>query len=188
MPCCSSSASGDEIAGAVNVFLVGAGSELLRSLLRSHWIETAAAAAADKEPDFLFGRQQDAIFHRESSVDDSYYELRFWLAPVMSGENRVWAGQVRHYYGFGRSISPIDPDVDHARHFTLQSFIYGQALEKLGWVAGEEVVPVQSFWEDLVRPAYFTDGHRIVLWLSGEPFSLVDAVALDWDKPPESKK
>jgi len=188
LPCCSANTSGDEIAGAINVFLVGAGSELLRSLLRSNWIETSAAAAVDKGPAFLFGRQQDAIFRRESRIDDSYYELRLWLAPLMSGEDRIWAGQVRHFYGFGKSTSRTDPDVDHARNYALQSFIYGQALEKLGWVAGEEVVPVQSFWENLIRPAYFTDGHRIVLWLSGEPVSLLDAVALDWDKPPESKK
>lgn len=188
LPCCSTSASDDEGEGAVNVFLVGAGPELLRSLLRSNWIETGAAAAADTEPDFLFGRQQDAIFRRESRVDDSYYELRLWLAPVMSGENRVWAGQVRHFFGLGKSTSRTDPDVDHARNYAMQSFLYGQSLEKFGWVAGEEVVPVQSFWENLIRPAYFTGGHRVVLWLSGEPLSLADVESLDWDKPPASNE
>lgn len=188
IPCCSSGASSDEIGSAVNVFLIGAGSELLRALLRSNWIETGAAVAADKEPDFLFGRQQDAIFRRESRIDDSYYELRLWLAPVMSGENRVWAGQVRHFFGFGKSTSRTDPDVDHARNYALQSFLYGQALEKLGWVAGQEVVPVQSFWENLIRPAYFTGGHRVVLWLSGEPLSLADVGSLDWDEPPASNR
>jgi len=188
LPCCSASAKGDEPAGAINVILIGAGPDLLRSLLRSHWIETGAAAAADKEPDFLFGRQQDAIFRHESRIDDSYYEMRLWLAPIMSVEDRVWAGQVRHFFGFGKSTSRNDPDVDHARNYALQSFLYGQALEKLGWVAGQEVTPVDSFWENLIRPAYFTDGHRIVLWLSGEPLSLADIGSLDWDRPPASNK
>jgi len=187
-PCCSASAKGDELAGAINVILIGAGSELLRSLLRSNWVETGAADAADKEPDFLFGRQQDAIFRHESSVDDSYYEIRLWLAPMTAGEDRVWAGQVRHFYGSGSSISRIDPDADHARNFALQSCIYGEVIGKLGWVAGEEVVPVDSFWQNLIRPAYFTDGYRIVLWLSGEPRSLADVGALDWDNPPAPNK
>ena len=110
------------------------------------------------------------------------------VAPITSGEDRVWAGQVRHFFAFGSSLSRIDPDVDHARHFALQSFVYGQSVERLGWVAGTEIVPVASFWDNLIRAAFFTDGGRAVLWLSGEPFSLADITALDWDDVPDSNK
>ena len=184
LPCCSADAEGDTTGDAINVVLVGAGQDLLRALLRSRWIETSAAEADSNESDLLFGRQQDAIFRRDNSVDDSSYELRLWLTPIMSREDRVWAGQVRHFFNSGSSFLRLDPDADHARNFAMQSFIYGQAVKKLAWVEGTEVVPAKSFWENLIRPAFFTDGHRIVLWLTGEPFSTTDAESLDWDPTP----
>jgi hypothetical protein len=185
LPCCITDADDDEAAGVINVVLVGAGEDLLRALLRSRWIETSAAEAAAKEPGYLFGRQQDAIFSHNSKVDDSSYEIRLWLAPIISGEDRVWVGQVRHFFAFGKSLSQIDPDVDYARHFALQSFVYGQSVEKLGWVTGTQIVPVTSFWDNLIQTAYFTDGSRTVLWLSGEPYSFADITALDWDNVPD---
>jgi hypothetical protein len=184
LPCCSADADDDEAAGAINVVLIGAGQDLLRALLRSRWIETSTAQAAAEESGFLFGRHQDAIFRHESAVDDSSYEMRLWLAPVVSGEDRVWAVQVKHFFGQRASFSQIDPDVDHARNFAVQSLIYGQTVEKIGWVAGTKIYPVNKFWDNLIRPAFFTDGHRSVLWLSGEPFLVSDAIALDWDSPP----
>jgi hypothetical protein len=188
LPCCSTEADDDEAAGAINMVLIGAGYDLLRALLRSRWIETSTAEATSTESGFLFGRRQDAFFRHESKVDDSSYEIRLWLAPVLSGEDRVWAVQVKHFFGQRASFSKIDPDVDHARNFALQSFIYGQTVEKLGWVAGTNIYPVNTFWDNLIRPAFFTDGHRVVLWLSGEPIVVADAIPMDWDGPPSSDR
>jgi len=183
LPCCSSDDEGDERGGAINVVLVGTGRDLLIALLRSAWIETSASESRDKGASFLFGRKQDAIFRYQSSTDDSFYELRLWLAPMMSGDDRVWAGQVRHFFTTGRSFDRSDPDVDNARIVAFQHFLYGQTVEQLAWVSGEQVVPIESFWENLIRPSFFTDGGRLVLWLSGEPISVRDATALDWDPP-----
>jgi hypothetical protein len=184
LPCCSADADDDEADAAINLILIGPGEDLLHALLRSRWIETSAAEAAAGEPSNLFGRHQDSIFRHESAVDDSSYEMRLWLAPIVSGEDRVWAVQVKHFYGRRASFWQFDPDVDHARSFALQSFVYGQTVKKLGWVAGTKIYPVNSFWDNLIRPAFFTDGHRSVLWLSGEPFAVSDATAVDWDDPP----
>jgi hypothetical protein len=187
LPCCSSDETGDEIRAAINVVLVGAGRDLVIALLRSSWLETSEAESADLGENFLFGRKQDAIFRYESFADDSFYELRLWLAPMRSGDDRVWVGQVRHFFTSGNSFRRNDPDVDNARNVAFQHFLYGQSVEQIGWLAGKQVVPVESFWENLIRPSYFTDGHRLVLWLSGEPVSLLDAIALDWDAAPEVK-
>jgi hypothetical protein len=187
LPCCIADADGDAAAGAINVVLVGAGDDLLWALLRSRWIETSTTEAAVEEPSFLYGRPQDGIFRHNSKVDDSSYEIRLWLAPILSGEDRVWVGQVRHFFAFGSSLSRIDPDVDYARNFALQSFVYGQAVEKMGWVAGTQVVPADSFWDNLLRPAYFTDGQRAVFWMSGEPFSFTEITTFDWDDTPDLK-
>ena len=181
LPCCSIDSEGDERGGAINIILVSGGSDLLKVLLRSAWVETSAAQSANQEASFLFGRKQDAVFRYESSIDDSFYELRLWLAPMLSGDDRVWVGQVRHYFRTGRSFNRFDPDVDNARNVALQHFLYGQAVARAGWIAGEEIVPVESFWESLIRPSFFSDGYRIALWISGEPISLLDMKALDWD-------
>jgi hypothetical protein len=184
LPCCS--VGEDDASGAaINLVLIGAGDDLLRALLRSRWIETSAAEATVKEPGFLFGRQQDAIFRHDSKVDDSSYEIRLWLTPIVSGTDRVWAGEVRHLFGSGVGHFRIDPDVDYARYFALQSFAYGQAIEKIGWVVGTEIVPAASFWANLIQPAFFSDGDRTVLWLSDEPFSIADITTMDWDNVPD---
>ncbi|MGI9224074.1 MAG: hypothetical protein ACR2QX_06320 [Woeseiaceae bacterium] len=184
LPCCSSDGSGDKKGGAINVVLIGAGRDLLIALLRSAWIETSAAESDDRDQSFLFGRKQDAIFRYESFADDSSYELSLWLAPMLAGSDRVWAGQVRHFYTTGRAFNRIDPDVDNARNVAFQHLLYGQAVEQMSWIAGEEVVPVESFWENLIRPSYFSGGHRLVLWLSDDPISLTEVISLDWDQPP----
>ena len=186
LPCCGTNAEGEETSGAVNVVLVGPGRDLLVALLRSRWEETSSAEAAEREDVFLFGRKQDAIFSYETFDGDSIYELRLWLAPMLHGEDRVWAGQVRHFFGFRRAIGLFDPDVDNARNFMLQNLVYGQALESLAWVAGEQVLPVESLWTGLVQAPFFTDGYRVVLWLSPEPFSVADIAAFDWDNAPGS--
>lgn len=183
LPCCSLDSEAGERSGTINLVLIGAGKDLLQALLRSSWVETSAAESRDLGASFLLGRSQDAIFRYQSSADDSFYELRLWLAPIMSGSDRVWAGQVRHYFTTGRAFRRIDPDADNARIVAAQHLLYGQAIEQLAWVSGEEVVPVDSFWENLIRPSFFTDGARLVLWLSGEPVSVVDVTTLDWDSP-----
>lgn len=188
LPCCSDDADGEANGEPVNVILVGAGNNLLRALLRSRWIETSIEEAASGKPTYLFGRPQDAIFRYHSATDDSYYELRTWLAPVMAGEDRVWAGQVRHFFKRSLALPRVDPDVDNARNFALQNFLYSQALQKIGWLSGREVVPVESFWENLITKPFFTDGYRIVVWLSPEPLSLLDVGRLKWEDPPGWKQ
>ncbi len=183
LPCCSTDADGEQTEGTLNVVLIGKGPDLLQALLRSRWMETSAAESVDAEPDFLFGRQQDATFRYESGADDSVYELRLWLAPMLFDEQRVWVGQARHQFARG-VFSRFDPDVDNARGFALQNLIYGQALERLAWISGEAVSPVESFWASLTRPPFFTDGYRVVAWISGEPNSAINVRAYDWDNPP----
>ena len=188
LPCCSQDESGDDSDDPLNMALIGSGRDLLRALLRSNWRETSAEEASKEGANYLYGRKQDAIFSYHSQADDSVFELRLWLAPFMSGQERVWVGQVRHFYTFGSRKLRFDPDVDTARDFALQNFFYGRSIAKLAWVFGEDVVPVDSFWSSLVKPPYFSNGYGIVLWLSGDPVSLLSSQALDWDNPPGWKR
>lgn len=185
LPCCSGDENGDVAGEPVNIVLITEGPGLLRAMLRSNWIETSAQEAANRGSNFLFGRKQDAIFRYYSFGDDSVFELRLWLAPFTSGQGRIWVGQVRHFFTLGTAKVRFDPDVDTARNFALQNFFYGRSLAQLGWVFGEHVVPADSFWENLDQSHFFTDGYRVVLWLSGEPVSVISSTVLDWDNPPE---
>ncbi len=184
LACCSADENGAEVVDPINIVLIGAGEDLLRALLRSGWVETSVKEATAQTSHFFYGRSQDAIFRYHSLFGDSFYELRLWLAPMMSGEDRVWAGQVRHFFDSGAAFIRFDPDVDNARNFSLQNLMYGQSLESLGWIAGKEVAPVESFWTSLIESPFFSDGYRVVLWLSGDPVSMLDATEVDWDRPP----
>lgn len=184
MPCCTADERGDSAGEPINLMLIGNGRDLLRTLLATGWSETSATEAAEQAPQFLYGRQQDAIFSSVSPGSDGVYEMRVWLAPIKSGNEPVWLAQIRHFYRRGGSLRRLDADVDNARDFAIQKFLYGQSLQALGWLSGDEVVPVESFWNRLVNTPYFTDGYRAVLWLSVEPFSAINMDVKDWDLPP----
>jgi hypothetical protein len=184
LPCCSGDRPGEESGEPINLVLVGVGQELLRALLRSGWRETSVEEAAGLEPQYLYGRQQDAIFRYDTIGGDGFYELRFWKAPFRSGDDNVYAGQARHFYRWIGSVTRFDADVDNARNFAAQKFLYGQTLKENAWIAGKEVVPATSFWDTLINTPYFTDGYRIVLWLSAEPVSTFDVGSRTWDPPP----
>ena len=72
LPCCSSNGEGDDRDGAINVVLIGAGTELRLALLRSNWEETSDAASADSTADFFFGRRQDAIFRYPGGLNSFF--------------------------------------------------------------------------------------------------------------------
>jgi hypothetical protein len=82
----------------------------------------------------------------------------------------------------------MDADVDNARNFAAQKFLYGQALKANAWLAGQEIVPVTSFWDKLIDRPYFTDGYLVALWLSGTPVSMFDIDIQTWDEPPKWMK
>jgi hypothetical protein len=185
LPCCGTDKRGEESSEPLNLVLIGNGEELVRALLRTGWRETSVEEAAKLAPQFLYGREQDAIFRYETIGGDGFYELRFWKAPFRSGADEVYVGQARHFYRLIGSVTRLDADVDNARNFAIQKFLYGQAISEIAWVAGKEVVLASSFWDALIRPSYFSDGYRIVLWLSAEPVSMFDMKIRRWDIPPK---
>ncbi|HSM30612.1 MAG TPA: LssY C-terminal domain-containing protein [Woeseiaceae bacterium] len=184
LPCCAADRPGEDTGEPLNVVLIGEGEELLRALLRSGWRETSVEEAEGIAPQYLYGRKQDGIFRYAAIGGDSFYELRFWKAPFTFGNDDVYVGQARHFYRWIGTVTRLDADVDNARNFAAQKFLYGQTLEASAWLAGREVVPATSFWNALISTPYFTDGYRTVMWLSAEPVSMLDVDVRDWDKPP----
>jgi hypothetical protein len=79
----------------------------------------------------------------------------------------------------------IDPDVDEARVQLLQDLYFSQGLLKYGYVGGVGSATILEPRKNLQGDPYFTDGYRMVVWLSGRAVSLEDVEFAEWELPPE---
>ncbi len=111
------------------------------------------------------------------------------MAPLRADGKAVWMGQLKHAIGQRYKINEIffgaaqDPDVDDGRNFLLQNLWYSQSLAAVAYTQTGKVVPMESPQLDFNNNPFFTDGMRIVMWLSGEPVALQEARNLQWSEP-----
>ena len=189
-PCCTSDYTNSKTGRPVNVMLVARGRDLLQALLRAEWAETSYERNDNylKYSNYYFDRPPDAVFRkgREGKKQESI-ELSLWLSPVAVDGVPVWAVNVRHAIGrlfeLGENFFGIrfDPDTDNGRNYVLQDFWYGRSLESYAWSGSGKRVPENDPVSDFNGNVWFSDGFRVVLWLSGEPVSLKDATGRNWD-------
>lgn len=191
-PCCTADSRGQYTGLPLTAVLVGTGSEILEALLRADWYETAVDADAG-DPDagqFLYGRIPDAVFRilRDDKRDRN--EMSLWLSPMRLDGEAVWIAQITHFIGKRTQLEEfifgarVDPDVDDARNYQLQNMWYSQSLDKIGWVNTGRGIPIEEMATAIGGTGYFTDGYLVVLWLSGDPVSLLDTRSVKWDRPP----
>jgi hypothetical protein len=190
LPCCSHDASGDGIGDPVNVVIVGSGTALRRSLLRGRWQETALddPETAVARTHRLFGRRPDGTFHKTRPDGTERKELRLWAAPIRFGDIPVWVGQISYEIsGPNRPNSfiayRIDPDIDDARMYLLQNFWYNQSLARMGFVKGVPATSIDAPAHNFAGAAYFSDGLRVVLFLSEHPVAMDEVELLRWQSP-----
>jgi hypothetical protein len=189
-PCCTTDYTGDATGRPVKVIFVGRGRDLLQALLRAEWSETSYKRDDNylKYSSYYFERPPDAIFRkgRESRKQDSI-ELAVWLAPVSVDGVPVWVVSVTHAIGrlfeIGEYFFGIrfDPDTNNGRNYVLQDLWYGRSLESYAWSQTGTVVPETDPVGDFNGNVWFSDGYRLVLWLSGEPVDLKVAKDRHWD-------
>jgi hypothetical protein len=79
----------------------------------------------------------------------------------------------------------IDPDVDETREYLLENLAYAQSLKAFGYVGGVGRVTRDQPKGNLTGDPWFSDGYRLVLWLSSEPVAISDLEVLDWRNPAE---
>ena len=114
--------------------------------------------------------------------------MSLWLAPSRVDGTEVWVAQVKHAIGRRYQINEIffgsaeDPDVDDGRNFLLQNLWYSQSLEAVAYLKTGKVVPKEDPAVDFNNNPFFTDGTRIVLWLSGDPVAMQDVRNLNWNE------
>jgi len=126
---------------------------------------------------YVFGRAQDVALQRARSSINERNHLRLWLTPMTYQGKPVWVGQISRDIGVRltwRTITThkIDPDVDETREFLLEDLAYSEGVLGFGYVGGVGAAPYDAPRQNLTGDPYFTDGRRIVMWLSGSPTSL----------------
>jgi len=188
LPCCAQNRAGDATGQPVNVVLVGKGLNILRALLRAGWSETSYKKDDNylNSSNYLFGRPPDAVFRKSRGTTTERNELSLWVAPVRVDGKPAWLGMVRHAIGRRFEIeetlfgTALDPDVDDGRNYLLQNLWYSNSLEAFAYSDTVPPVPMSQPQSDFGGNPFFTDGLRIVMWISGEPILLTDVHNLLW--------
>jgi len=201
----ASTADGDPI----NFFVIAPWSVLFPALISVGWDETeildtssafrtfGAFLFGEKyrhspvSPLFVYGRRQDAAFQKVRETINARNHLRLWLMPLTFGGQPVWAGQISRDIGvrltthtLWLTTHEIDPDVDGARWSLVQDLIKAQCVEQIGFVAGGTVATPLAPRRNLTGDKYFTDGLRVVLFLSQSPMGADEIQILPWSAQP----
>jgi hypothetical protein len=203
LPCCTTNRHGTKPGRPLNLVIIGRGKYLHQNLIRRGWDETErfqTASGSEEQrsstfakayryapvsPLYLYGRHQDAAFRKTRVTADERNDLRLWLSPIRYQGEPVWVGQVSRsiQVRYSPGTFSLEPLVDEARTYLLQDLWFSQRLEKFGYVKGVGVAPMSEPRGDLEGASYFTDGYRLVLWLSGRPVSFSDVEAVNWETP-----
>ncbi len=202
MPCCVRDAKGEDRGDPLNLVFIGEIKDMYYAFMRAGWdetetiygaslLKTAASAVSGGRYRYspvsalyVFGRPQDAALQRTRSSINERNHLRIWLTPLRFEGKPVWIGQISRDIGVRltwRTITThkIDPDVDETREFLVEDMAYSQALEKLGYVGGVGAAPYEAPRGNLTGDPYFTDGRRVVMWISGNPVAIDELDVVD---------
>jgi hypothetical protein len=205
--CCTTNADGSGEGDPLNVVLVGSGEDAIAALAASGWSFTEAitvdsirrmVGAAIAERSFVtapvsslyaFGRKQDVALQRGRSTIAQRNHMRLWLAPFRCEGQPVWVGQVSRDIGVKATTrSPtltthvIDPLVDESREYLLASLLHRDAVSRFAFVRGVGEASPEKPRFNLTDDPYFTDGNRLVVWLSSEPVPPDRAENLHWNE------
>jgi len=78
----------------------------------------------------------------------------------------------------------IDPEVDGARWYLLQDMFYSQSLHRFAFAKGMGAATPESLRVNYTSDPYWTDGLRLVMWLSGELVSYQQVESERWESVP----
>ena len=206
LPCCTVDKKGEDQGDPLNIVLIGDTADIYYAVLRAGWDETETVNAisgwktvmsfltggeyrySPVSSLYVYDRKQDVALQR---IRDNIHErnhFRLWLAPMTYGGHAVWIGQISRDIGVRfttRTITThkIDPDVDETREYLLENLAYRQVLDKFAYVEGVGAAPVDEPRGNLTGDPYFTDGHRLVMWIGHNPTDLQDIEFEAWAEP-----
>lgn len=209
-PCCTFSKKGEMNGDPINLVVIGKGEDALSAFVRSGWRETETQKGrawktlkayfhhrpydyAPMSMLWLFERGQDAGFQKPRETPHERNHFRLWLTPWTYKGQPVWIGAISRDIGLRYTFkSPyfftthkIDSDVDESREYLLEDLISVNSVKKVGWVKGVGEVPIEKPKLNPMNDLWYSDGLRIVLFLSPTPVDLDDVEVLKWEFPPE---
>jgi LssY C-terminus len=207
LPAAVTDEDGTDMGDPVNLVIVGDAPLMLAALSECGWafthridgttVRRMITAAVSGNPYltapvsslYLFGRKHDVAFQRSRSNLSQRNHLRLWLAPFTVESRPIWIGQVSRDIGIKLTQkSPtltthvIDPMVDEARQFMLESLLLRFRISDFGFTRASDPVPRSQPRHNLTGDPYFTDGLRLVLVLSRDPVAPEKVRNLGWDR------
>jgi hypothetical protein len=204
--CCVTDKNGQNTGDPLNLILIGAPKDIYTAFIRAGWDETEAISKASTWKTvrsflsggkyryspvsslYAFERPQDVAFQKIRSNINERNHLRLWMSRITYQGLPVWVGQISRDIGVRftkKTITThkIDPDVDETREYLLENLAYAQSLKAFGYVGGVGEVPIEQPRGNLTGDPWFTDGYRLVLWVTSRPVPLSDLQPLDWRRP-----
>ena len=147
-----------------NVFrLIGSG------LFKSSWRTSPVSSL------YVFDRRQDVALQKARGTIHERNHLRLWRAPFTCEGRLVYVGQISRDIGLrftlkapGFFTHKIDPDTDEAREYLGQEMLSSGSIESVTHAGGIEPHTRDTPGRNGTGDPWFTDGRRIVLFLSDE--------------------
>jgi len=204
--CCVTDVKGENNGDPLNLIIIGKPLDVYTAFIRAEWDETEAIDKSSMWKTFksfmsggeyryspisslyVFGRPQDVAFQKARDNIHERNHLRLWMTPGRYLGYPVWIGQISRDIGVRFTTKTItthkiDPNVDETREFLLEDLAYAQALKKIGYVKGVGEVPMDQPKGNLTGDPWFSDGYRLVLWVTSVPTELDDVELLPWRNP-----
>jgi hypothetical protein len=207
MPCCTTDRKSKGSGDPLNLVVIGSTDDVYYAFIRAGWDETevisrsslmkmAGAFVTGSEYMsspvsglYAFDRSQDVALQKARDNINERNHLRLWMSPLRFEGAPVWIGQISRDIGVRLTTKTItthkvDPDVDETREYLVENLAYSQSLAKLGYVEGVGVAPIDEPRGNLTGDPYFTDGHRVVLWVASQPTDISAIENLQWGTEP----
>ena len=204
--CCVTDAKGEGSGDPLNLVVIGFPTDIYTAFIRAGWDETETVTKASTMKTigsflsggeyryspvsglYVFGRAQDIAFQKARENIHERNHLRLWMSRAKFEGVPVFMGQISRDIGVrftSKTITThkIDPNVDETREGLLENLAYSQSLEKFAYVGGVGEVSMDQPKGNLTGDPWFTDGYRIVLWVTSEPVSIDDVDFLEWRMP-----
>jgi hypothetical protein len=206
--CCTLNQGGNSFGDPLNLVIVESRAGLYPPFIEQGWhltnvLSTSSAwrtlqsfvlgktyLSAPISPLFFFGRREDTALQKGRANINQRNHFRLWLAPITVDGRRVWVGQVSRDIGVQFSDKSwyltthrIGPNVDFDRDYLLQDLMIAGSIARFGYVEGVGAARVDQPRTNLAGDTYFTDGLRLVLFLSDTPQPLHNVEILAWAQP-----
>lgn len=207
LPCCVLGGDRETAGDPLNIVVLGNGLHVLAVFVRQGWDMTETMTkgsvwrtikssvfgvkyrTSPVSPLYVYDRAQDVALQKTRGSVDERNHLRLWRAPVTFRGEEVWVGQISRDIGIKLSSKTvvthkIDPLVDEARFALLMDMAVSQSLGRVGFVKGVGVSTGASPRQNYTLDPYYTDGLRLVVFISDTSIALDDIDWVDWETPP----